>query len=312
MKEILILSGKGGTGKTSVAASLAALMPDKVLVDCDVDAADLHLMLNPKVEEKHDFQSGVVPQWDGDLCVGCGLCAEQCAYGAITMQATPDIDFLSCEGCGVCAWFCPEQAISMVAPTCGVWMRSTSQYGPMIHAALHPGEENSGKLVSLVKKQARQLAEEQGRKWLLVDGPPGIGCPVIASLSGADIILAVTEPSASGLHDLERLAGLAAHFKVTTCVCINKWDLNKDLSARIARRCEEYDIALLGRIPFAEEAVRSVVSGVPLVEVSHGPAAQALRQLWEKLAVEALREGEPRYPLLAESSSLLNTGQQGS
>ncbi len=307
MKEILILSGKGGTGKTSVAASLAALMPDKVLVDCDVDAADLHLVLAPQVEEQHDFISGVLPEVDGDKCSECGLCAEQCAYDAIVMDDGPQIDPLTCEGCGVCAWFCPEEAITMADTTCGIWMQSQSAYGPMIHAALDPGEENSGKLVSLVKREARQLAEEQGKQWILVDGPPGIGCPVIASMSGADIVLAVTEPSASGLHDLERLAGLAAHFKVTTCVCINKWDLNEEMTRRIEARCEEYDIPVLARIPFDEDAVRSVVQGVPLVEFSQGPATLAMKELWHHLEKEAYQEGEPRYPVLGDGKITLSS-----
>ncbi|MEN8141279.1 MAG: ATP-binding protein [Thermodesulfobacteriota bacterium] len=287
MKEILILSGKGGTGKTSVTGSLAALITDsKVLADCDVDAADLHLLLAPRVAEEHDFVSGVLPEVAGERCVQCGLCAEQCAYDAITMAGGgPLIDPLSCEGCGVCGWFCPEEAITMQDTTCGVWLRSTSKYGPMLHAALHPGEENSGKLVSLVKREARELAEAQGADWLLTDGPPGIGCPVIASLSGADMVLAVTEPSASGLHDLERLLELAAHFKVKTSVCINKWDLNKELSQQIAERCQAQAIPVLARIPFAKVAVESVVQGVPLVEWSpDSPAAQAMGELWAKLS----------------------------
>ena len=304
MKEILILSGKGGTGKTTISASLAALLDNKVLADCDVDAADLHLVLAPQVEESHEFISGVLPVWQQELCSQCGLCAEQCAYGAIAMEEGPQLDALSCEGCGVCAWFCPEKAIVLEEQVCGRWMKSHTDYGPLIHAALHPGEENSGKLVSLVKRQAQGLAEELGSQWLLVDGPPGIGCPVIASLSGTDQVLAVTEPSASGHHDLERLAGLAAHFKVNTAVCINKYDLNLELSEQIEKRCQHYDIPLLGRIPFAEEAVQSVVQGVPLVQFSDGAAAQAIRQLWQELQKEVANEGGPRYPVLDSGLSL--------
>ncbi len=283
MKEILILSGKGGTGKTSVAGAIAALAQDKVLADCDVDAADLHLILAPVVIEEHEFVSGVKASVEASLCSGCGTCADVCRFNAITLDDTASVDSLACEGCGVCAYFCPEEAVNLDDNMCGWWYRSDTPYGPMIHARLDIGEENSGKLVSLVKREARNLAEQLDKKWIVVDGPPGIGCPVIASMSGADLVLVVTEPTASGLHDLERVADLAAHFKVPACVCVNKWDLNKKMADNIVRACEQRKITVVGMIPFDDLMVESVVRGIPAVEGPDCPAVQALKELWNSV-----------------------------
>jgi MinD superfamily P-loop ATPase len=300
MKEILVLSGKGGTGKTTLIGSLAALVRHKVLADCDVDAADLHLLLSPRVRERHEFWSGVRASVDSELCNACGTCMEICQFNAIEISGGDgaSIDPLSCEGCGVCAHFCPEKAISLHDKLCGAWFLSDTAYGPMVHAALDIGEENSGKLVSLVKRNARELAEREDAQWILVDGPPGIGCPVIASLSGADLVLVVTEPTSSGLHDLVRVLDLAEHFKLPACVCINKWDLSRDLADRIEQSCSMRGIPLLGRIPFDPAAITSLVAGKPIVDYDNGPAAASIRQLWQALEEMADRsmsasEGAP-------------------
>lgn len=283
MKEILVLSGKGGTGKTTLTGSLAALIPNKVMADCDVDAADLHLILAPERGEPKEFWSGVKAEVEAEMCTGCGLCHEICRFGAITMDDIAAVDPLACEGCGVCAHFCPAGAIRLKDHLCGHWFVSRTRFGPMVHAELGIGEENSGKLVSLVKRETRRLAEETGARWILVDGPPGIGCPVIASVSGADLILAVTEPTLSGLHDLERLLDLARHFKIPAAVCGNKWDLNADLSERIEAYCRKRDVAVVGRIPFDTAVVKSLVAGKPVVEYDSGPATSAIRDLWKVL-----------------------------
>ena len=286
MKEILVLSGKGGTGKTTVTASLAILADNSVLADCDVDAADLHLLLDPVIEEKNDFWSGVTAKVDSSKCTGCGTCADLCRFDAIYMDDKAEIDHFSCEGCTVCATFCPEEAISLEPNLSGEWYKSKTKYGPMIHASIHVGEENSGKLVSLVKREARKKAEESRAKWIIVDGPPGIGCPVIASFSGADLVLAITEPTKSGLHDLERVIELARHFKTQVCVSINKWDLNPELSKEIESYLIQEEIPLVAKIPFDRSVVDSLVAGKPLLDYNTGLAAQAIKEMWPN--IEAL------------------------
>lgn len=285
MKEILILSGKGGTGKTTVAASLACIIPDSVMADCDVDAADLHLLLEPDIKEKHLFVSGVKAEVVPERCTACGTCFEICAFDAITLdneKGCAVVGEFSCEGCGVCAHFCPEEAIKLNPNECGNWYRSETECGPMIHAALDPGEENSGKLVALVKRETKALAEKLEKKWVVVDGPPGIGCPVIASMSGADIILAITEPTVSGLHDLERVAGLAAHFKVPITVCINKWDINVEKYEEIESWCHENSVPVVGKISFSEQIVKSLVAGKPVVSMEC-EAADEIRSVWDNM-----------------------------
>ncbi len=283
MKEILVLSGKGGTGKTTITASLAILAENSVLADCDVDAADLHLLMSPQVKETNEFWSGVTARVDQDKCSGCGTCAELCRFDAISMDERAEIDHFSCEGCTVCSVFCPEEAISLEPNLSGEWYKSETKYGPMIHAAIHIGEENSGKLVSLVKREARELAEKRKANWIIVDGPPGIGCPVIASFSGADLVLGVTEPTGSGLHDLKRLIDLAHHFKTDICVCINKWDLNKEFSDEIEAYLRQEGIPLVAKVPFDKGVVESLVAGVPLLEYNQGLAAKAVKEMWSRI-----------------------------
>lgn len=282
MKEIVVLSGKGGTGKTSLLGSLACLAENKVLVDCDVDAADLHLLLAPEHLTEGEFRSGVKARVVEEKCTACGTCQELCQFDAIDLAAYATVNTLACEGCGVCAYFCPEQAIHLDKNHCGTWYISDTEYGPMVHAQLFAGEENSGKLVSFVKRQARQLAEEQGADLILVDGAPGIGCPVIASLSGTDAIVAVTEPTLSGWHDLERILDLADHFQVQAFVCINKWDLNPQMADVIEGHCRKRGVDILGRIPFDPVVVTAQIQGLPVV-MTDSPAATAIKEMWTVL-----------------------------
>ncbi len=284
MKEILILSGKGGTGKTTITGSLATLMPEKVLADCDVDAADLHLILTPSILEEHEFWPGVEAQIDQSLCDGCGTCFELCQFQAISLSETAQLLPFSCEGCGVCAHFFPQQAIRLQREQSGCWYLSETDYGTMIHAELGIGEENSGKLVTLVKKQAHEMAEKKAVNWILVDGPPGIGCPVIASMSGASFTLLVTEPTKSGLHDLMRVAKTAHHFKISTGVCINKWDLHPDQSQAVEQACKEMHIPIVGKIPFDTEVVQSIIAEQPLTAYApDSPAALAIMDMWQEI-----------------------------
>jgi MinD superfamily P-loop ATPase len=283
VKEIVVLSGKGGTGKTTVLGCLAVLASSKVLVDCDVDAADLHLLLNPIPRQENEFRSGVKARADSDLCIGCGTCEELCQFGAVSINAIAHIDTLSCEGCGVCAHFCPEQAISLDENHCGSWFISDTQHGPLVHAQLFAGEENTGKLVALVKRKARELAEANRAEFILIDGAPGIGCPVIASLSNTDAILVVTEPTQSGWHDLERVLDLAVHFKIQSYVCLNKWDLHPGIADEIEASCKGRNVEILGRIPFDPAVVSSHIKGLPLVSNNNGPAATAICGIWEQL-----------------------------
>ena len=284
MIELLILSGKGGTGKTTITGSLATLMPEKILADCDVDASDLHLILSPSNQEEHEFWPGVEATIDQSLCDGCGTCYELCQFAAISLAETAQLLPFSCEGCGVCAHFCPSKAITMQKKQSGSWYYSHTDYGPMLHAQLGIGEENSGKLVSLVKKQAHDMAEKKKIKWVLVDGPPGIGCPVIASMSGASFALLVTEPTKSGLHDLMRVAETARHFKIPTATCINKWDLQPDQCHKIEQACQQMNMPIIGKIPFDTEVIQSIIAAQPLnVYSPDSPAALAIRSMWQEI-----------------------------
>ncbi len=283
MTELVVLSGKGGTGKTSVLASLAALAGDAVIADCDVDAPDLHLVLDPQQVRRHDFISGLRAVVDADACTACGLCVEHCRFDAVTCHDGPAaIETVACEGCGVCALVCPERAVAMVPRRAGVWMRSRTRFGPMVHARLAVGGSSSGKLVSLVKQQARLTAELEGRPLMLVDGPPGTGCPVIASLSGASMALVVTEPTAAGLHDLARVLELARHFRVPAAVCVNRWDLYPEGASAIVERAEADGVPVLGRIAYDPQVTAAQVAATTVVEWG-GRAALDIRRLWNRL-----------------------------
>ena len=285
MKELVIISGKGGTGKTSLVAAFASLAEKKVLCDADVDAADLHLLLNPTVKERHDFQSGHDAIINPEKCTQCGLCRDLCRWNAVREDFT--VDPLDCEGCGVCVYFCPEQAVDFPTKTCGEWYASDTRFGPMVHARLGIAEENSGKLVTQVRQEAGKLAEAKGFDLILTDGPPGVGCPVIASLGGADAVLIVTEPTVSGRHDMERVVQLAAFFRVPVMVCVNKADLNADASADIQRFSEEKGCAFLGLIPFDPVFTKAMVAAQTIIEYDgRSKAAEAVVQIWNALKTE--------------------------
>lgn len=281
MKEIVVLSGKGGTGKTTIVASFAALASNKVLCDCDVDAADLHLLLKPQAKETHEFRSGHTAAINEKLCTRCGLCEEVCRFGAIRDLK---IDPTACEGCGFCAQVCPDDAIAMVENLAGHWFVSDTKYGPLVHARLGVAQENSGKLVNVVRQSARLIAQQGDWEYIISDGPPGIGCPVISSLSNADLALLITEPTLSGMHDLERVIGVCRHFGVPPLVCINKHDLNEENSRRIVQSCLHQGIEVVSRIPYDAAVSDSIAAGVPLVEYAHNGASGEIRSLWRAIA----------------------------
>jgi len=287
MKELVVISGKGGTGKTTVVGALAALAEDKVIADCDVDAADLHLILRPQVQKTIGYEGSELAVIDQRLCTGCGECVRACRFDAVLEEGGRlRIDPLSCEGCGACAHACPMDAISL-KPRLSGWIHvSSTPYGTLVHGELRPGEEISGKLVTQVKWRARELGRLEGAKLLLVDGAPGIGCPVIASLSGAHFALVVTEPSRSALHDLARVVEVARHFRARPFLVINKADLSPGLTREIEDYARRAGLVLVGRIPYDEGVVRAQVAGCTVVEDGDGPAARALHKLWGKLAPE--------------------------
>ena len=290
MKELVVISGKGGTGKTSLVGAFAALAQNKIMCDADVDAADLHLILKPDIGQREDFQSGHEAVINLEKCVECGTCRELCQWDAISEKFI--VDNISCEGCGVCVHFCPEGAIDFVQKTCGEWFISETRFGPLVHARLGIAEENSGKLVTLVRSEARRLAEDKGLNLILTDGPPGIGCPVIASIGGATAVLIVTEPTVSGKHDLERVAQLSKHFRVPILVTINKYDLNPSMSEAIERSVKEMGSEFLGHIPFDKSFTSAVVQGKTVVEFNGSDGAKSVRDLWEKISsrLDALPE----------------------
>jgi len=289
MKELVVISGKGGTGKTSLTASFAVLAQQAVVADCDVDAADLHLVLSPEVKEGRDFYSGHEAIIRQSECIGCGACLANCRFGAVKMngeaagEARFSIDAVLCEGCGVCVRFCPVHAIDFPERLCGQLYISQCRTGPMVHARLGAAAENSGKLVSTVRREARRIADEQDRPMVIVDGPPGIGCPVIASVTGATMVLAVTEPSVSGKHDLERVLSLTRHFDIPAAVCVNKYDINPEAAKAVEKNADSAGAAVVGRIPYDPAVTAAQMDGSTIVEHNKGPAADAVAAIWEAL-----------------------------
>jgi MinD superfamily P-loop ATPase len=280
MKEVLILSGKGGTGKTSIVGSFAAIAKNKVMADCDVDAADLHLLLSPSIKEKNDFRSGQVAIIDKGKCIECGLCQELCRFDAIHEYT---VDPISCEGCGFCSHICPVEAITMSECKAGDWFISDTKHGPLVHARLGIAQENSGKLVALVRQQAKEIAKRNGFDYIISDGPPGIGCPVISSLSGVSLALIVTEPTLSGIHDMERVLAVCKHFGVSAMVCINKYDLNDKNTIAIHDYCKENEVEVAAMIPFDNAVTEAMVKGVSVVEHSDGRVAREIKSLWQNI-----------------------------
>ncbi len=291
VKELVVISGKGGTGKTSLVVSFAALAKNVVLADCDVDAADLHLLAAPRVIRREPFTGGKRARVDANLCKVCGQCEELCRFAAVHLEgpgnmafvATYQVDSMACEGCGVCAWFCPAQAIELKPVVNGEWFVSETRFGPMVHAQLGAAEENSGKLVSLVRTTAKQIAERRQIDLMIIDGSPGIGCPVIASITGADLALVVTEPTPSGPHDMERVATLTKHFGIPTAVCINKWDLNAEMSSLIESKARARGMTLVGRVRYDRTVTEAQVEGKAIVEYGRDGSTADIRRVWEKL-----------------------------
>jgi MinD superfamily P-loop ATPase len=289
MREIVIISGKGGTGKTSLAASFAVLADRPVITDCDVDAADLHLVLAPEIKERHEFRGGREAVIRADDCIGCSLCLDYCRFDAVKTREDPlrgpvfSVDSVACEGCGVCVRFCPVEAIDFPERLCGEWMISETRCGPMVHARLGIAAENSGKLVSTVRQEARRIAERENRTLILVDGPPGIGCPVIASVTGSDLVLAVTEPTVSGAHDLERVLSLTRHFDIQAAICVNKWDLNPGMADRIEQKAREMGARVAGRIRYDRSVTQAQLQEKAVVETD-APCVEDIRKIWSEIA----------------------------
>jgi MinD superfamily P-loop ATPase len=297
-KELVVISGKGGTGKTSIVAALAALGGKQVLADCDVDAADLHLVLSPTIVERQKFSGGSRARIMPGHCTACGKCEELCRFDAISFDGpgngkisrTFRVDPVACEGCGVCAYFCAEDAIEFAEAVNGEWYVSETRMGPMVHAKLGVAEENSGKLVSLVRTKAKELAEQRGLDRVLIDGSPGIGCPVIASVSGADATLVITEPTLSGLHDLGRVADLTDHFQIPTMVCVNKWDLNEEIAGQVEQMAKERGLDLAGRIRYDPLFTQAQIGRKTIIEHrAQSEVSVELRALWER--VETAMDG---------------------
>jgi len=282
MRELIVISGKGGTGKTSLAAAFASLAENGVLCDADVDAADLHLLMEPDIKKRSDFQGGGIAVINPEKCTQCGLCRDLCRFDAISENF--EVDHIDCEGCGVCVDLCPEQAIDFPVKTCGEWFISETRFGPMVHARLGIAEENSGKLVTLVRQEAKELAKKKNLDLIITDGPPGIGCPVIASIGGASAVLIVAEPTVSGIHDMGRVAQLAAYFKVPSMLCVNKFDLNLDQTQAIEDLAKKKKMNVLGEIPFDPIFIESMIQGQTIFEHNkESETSSTVKQIWNKI-----------------------------
>jgi MinD superfamily P-loop ATPase len=281
MKELVVISGKGGTGKTSLVGALAYLADSMVLADCDVDAADLYLLLAPDIETREDFYAGGLASIDTDACISCGRCRELCRFDAI--DSFFHVDPLACEGCGVCVWNCPVDAISFSSRKSGELYHSHTRVGPMVHARMGAGEENSGKLVTRVRQDAKEIAEQKSCSLILVDGPPGVGCPVIATVGGVDLACIVTEPTRSAIHDMKRVISLVEYFGIRAAVVINKWDINPELVHEIETYCQQQNLHVLGKIPYHPDVTRAQVNGKPIMDVAPKELADQYHHIWTSL-----------------------------
>lgn len=285
IREIVVVSGKGGTGKTSITAAFAAIAKDTLICDLDVDVPDLYILLQPTVQKTSPFMGGNKAQIVQDTCQHCGNCASLCRFDAIRLKnGIYEVDETACEGCGVCYTLCPAKAIHFPPCQCGQIFESETRFGPMVHAELVPGQENSGKLVSVLKSKARSLAQEKSLSTILCDGSPGIGCPVVSSLSGASLVLAVIEPTVSGWHDFERVAGVCDHFHIPCCVLINRYDLNPAGTAQIEEKLETSHYTYVGRLPFSEELIRATNRGICITE-EKSTLSDQIRDIWAQLQV---------------------------
>jgi len=291
LKEIVIISGKGGTGKTSIVAAFANLAKNAVFADCDVDAADLHLVLKPDVKQTADFSGGKQASIVSEKCIGCGKCKELCRFDAIDFNGPANdlvaktfaVDHVSCEGCRVCVEFCPVDAIEFNDIINGQWFISDTRFGKMVHARLGIAEENSGKLVSLIRKETRKIAEEQKNDLIIVDGSPGIGCPVIASIAGADLVLIVTEPTLSGKHDLQRVAELTASFNIPALVAVNKFDLNPEITRQIEELSSKLNAKMVGKIRYDKAFTKAQVMECSVVEYTASAVTEEVKALWRNV-----------------------------
>ncbi|MDD2229331.1 MAG: ATP-binding protein [Candidatus Cloacimonetes bacterium] len=293
MKEIVVISGKGGTGKTSITAAFAILGgADIVVADCDVDAADMHLLMQPVVKKEEDFFSGYAAEIEQSKCVKCGLCAEICRFDAITLEdGRYQVSRIDCEGCGYCARVCPAEAINMVEQNVGKMYISETKVGNiMVHARLRSGADNSGKLVAKVKQEAKQIAQDTGKEYVVVDGSPGIGCPVVASLSGADFVVLVTEPTVSGLHDLKRVSELVRMFHIPSGCIINKADLNKTVTQQIASFLSQNNIVHIGNLPYDEAFTKAMTIGQTIIEYQDTALAALLKANWKQIKQLSTKE----------------------
>ncbi len=284
MKEIVVISGKGGTGKTFFTGCLAIYLKNKVIVDCDVDAANLHLILKPKVKEEYEFWSGKIASIDEEKCTSCGSCKEVCKFSAIEeREGGFYIDHLSCEGCTICSYVCPSEAIILKDRLCGHYYISETEEGPFVHARLGIAQENSGKLVTKLREIAKNIAKKEEKEYIVIDGPPGVGCPVMASITGVNLAVVVTEPTLSGLHDLERVLKICQHFKVPAKVIINKFDLNEKLASEIESKIPDLGGEFLGKIPFSQDIAESIRQGVPFLKFSKNSISQTILSICEKV-----------------------------
>jgi MinD superfamily P-loop ATPase len=284
MKELVVISGKGGTGKTSLVGAFSYLADKKVIADCDVDAADLHLLLRPKIIESHVFEGGKKAVIDTEKCIRCRECFTACRFDAISEEI--EINEFLCEGCGLCAALCPESAVVLKQEIAGHWFVSTTAYGPFVHARLGIAQENSGLLVAKVREAAKKIAMEEGRDLILIDGSPGVGCAVISSITGAHLVLIVTEPTQSGLHDLKRVMDLTSYFQINTLVCINKYDINREISDRIRQICMDRGTMFAGQIPYDSTVTKAQVFGHTVVEEYRASkAAASMREIWDSVKI---------------------------
>lgn len=280
MKQIALLSGKGGTGKTILAACFASLFRNKIMIDCDVDAANLHILLHPEIEFREEFKSSHLAVIDYDKCTECGICESACRFDAISEIK---IDSIACEGCEVCFRICPEDAIHMEEKVDGEWYVSRTKYGPFVHARLGPGRPNSGKLISLIRQRALKIANQNSCDYAIIDGPPGIGCPVISTLSGVDLALITVEPTLSGIHDMDRVIQVADHFHIKVAICINKHDLNPQMSQDIEKYSQDKNISMVGKIRFDRIVPESISQCVPVVEFSKNGITEDIMRVWKNV-----------------------------
>jgi len=279
-KQLAVISGKGGTGKTTFTAAFASLSKEKIIADCDVDAPDLHLLLHPEIVERYPFSGGRSPNVDLEKCTKCGLCTDACRFSAIEDGI---VDLIKCDHCGVCAYVCPVDAIEMKDDINGEYFLSKTAYGLMVHAKLGIAEENTGKLVTAVRRKAIEEAKKNGNRLIIIDGPPGIGCSVNATITGCNLVIAITEPTLSGMHDLERVFSLTHHFKIPLVVVINKADINQKNREEIIKFCDNNQIEIVGEVPFSREVVDSLVQGKNVIEYPIKKVTESIEGIWEKV-----------------------------